>query len=62
MCITQLCRIELTPVFVARRLKEPRDPNDYGTQKFVESWGATHLKNVIGWFEQAERELADSNR
>lgn len=56
-CITQLCRIDLTPEFVARRLTELRDPNDYGTQKFIESWGQAHLTNVIGWFEQAEREL-----
>ena len=57
-CITQLCRIDLTPEFVAQRLKELRDPDDYGTRKFLESWGRAHLANVIGWFEQAERELA----
>ena len=36
-CITQLCCIDLTPEFVARRLVELRDPNDYGTRRFVES-------------------------
>lgn len=56
-CITALCRIPLTPAYVAERLAALRDPADDRTQKFVESWGEAHLERVIGWFEQAEREL-----
>jgi hypothetical protein len=57
-CITVLCGIDLTSGFVAHRLVELRNPSAYGTQRFVASWGEQHLKDVIGWFEQAERELA----
>ena len=56
-CITVLCRIPLTPVYVQERLAALRNPADYGTQKFLATWGAAHLERVIGWFEQAEGEL-----
>ena len=55
-CITVLCRIPLTPTYVEQRLAALRDPTDQGTQ-FVATWGEAHLARVIGWFEQAEREL-----
>ena len=56
-CITVLCRIPLTLTYVEQRLAALRDPADYGTQKFIATWGEAHLAHVIGWFEQAEREL-----
>lgn len=56
-CITVLCGIPLTPAYVEQRLTAFRDPADYSTQKFVATWGEDHLARVIGWFEQAEREL-----
>ena len=56
-CITVLCRIPLTLAYVEQRLAALRDPADYGTQKFIATWGEAHLAHVIGWFEQAEREL-----
>lgn len=56
-CITVLCGIPLTPAYVEQRLTALRDPADYGTQKFVATWGEDHLARVIGWFEKAEREL-----
>ena len=56
-CITVACRIELTPTYVEQRLTALRDPDDHRTQKFVATWGEAHLARVIGWFEQAEREL-----
>ena len=56
-CITVLCRIPLTPVYIEQRLAELRDPADHGTQKFIAAWGEAHLARIIGWFEQAEREL-----
>ena len=56
-CITVLCRIPLTPGYVEERLAALRDPADFGTQKFIATWGEAHLARVIGWFEQAEREL-----
>ncbi|MEM6415292.1 MAG: hypothetical protein AAF720_11635 [Pseudomonadota bacterium] len=59
-CITEACGIPLTHSFVEQRLAALRDPSDYGTKKFVETWGEDHLQRVIGWFEQAEREYRSS--
>ena len=56
-CITVLCGIPLTPAYVEERLAALRDPADHRTQKFIATWGEAHLACVIGWFEQAEREL-----
>ena len=56
-CITVLCGIPLEQAYVEQRLAALRDPADYGTQKFVATWGEDHLARVIAWFEQAEREL-----
>ena len=56
-CITVLCGIPLTLPYVEQRLAELRDPAAYKTERFVATWGEDHLVRVIGWFEQAEREL-----
>ena len=56
-CITVLCRIPLTTAYVEQRLAELQDPTDQRTQKFVATWGEAHLARIVGWFEQAEREL-----
>ena len=56
-CITVLCRIPLTLAYVEERLAALRDPADHRTQKLIATWGEAHLARVIGWFEQAEREL-----
>ncbi len=56
-CITALCGIPLTLPYVEQRLTALRDPADFSTQKFITTWGEDHLARVIGWFEQAEREL-----
>ncbi len=57
-CITDICRIPLTPDYVSERLAELRNPKNFHTQRFVDSWGEDHRKRVIEWFEQAEAELA----
>ena len=56
-CITVLCRIPLTQAYVEERLASLRDPADQRTQKFVAKWGEAHHARVVGWFEQAQREL-----
>jgi len=56
-CITVACDIPLTLGFVEERLAALRDPSDLHTKKFVDMWGAAHLDQVIGWFEQAKAEL-----
>lgn len=56
-CITVICGIPLTLDYVEQRLVALRDPADNSTQKFIATWGEAHLGHVIGWFEQAQREL-----
>ena len=60
-CITQLCGIPLTGPYIEERLTALRDPADVMTQKFVEMWGEQHRLRVIGWFEQAQQEMAGTN-
>ena len=56
-CITVYCRIPLTLGYVEQRLAALRDPADHGTRRFTELYGEAYLVRIIGWFEQAEREL-----
>ncbi|MEM6491162.1 MAG: hypothetical protein AAF684_04565 [Pseudomonadota bacterium] len=56
-CITVACDIPLTLDFVETRLAALRDRSDLHTKKFIDQWGESHLDRVIGWFEQARREL-----
>lgn len=57
-CITDICKVPLTADYVAARLKELRDTQNFDTKKFVGSWGEPHRQQVVAWFEQAETELA----
>lgn len=57
-CITVGCDIPLTPAFVEARLAALQNRSDMHTRKFIDQWGEAHLNRVIGWFEQARRELA----
>jgi len=56
-CITELCRIPLTRDYVNARIIALADPNDFGTQRFVETWGAEHLDQIRHWFARAASEL-----
>ncbi|MEM6536424.1 MAG: hypothetical protein AAF668_01705 [Pseudomonadota bacterium] len=56
-CITVLCGIPLTEDYIDQRLAALRNPTDYKTQQFVEFWGAGHLERVVGWFEQAKKDV-----
>ena len=56
-CITVDCGIPLTREYVQQRLAALHDPKDYSRERFVAVWGEEHLTRVIGWFQQAEREL-----
>ncbi|MEM7525815.1 MAG: hypothetical protein AAF360_19080 [Pseudomonadota bacterium] len=57
-CITVACDIPLTADYVDQRLAALRDRGDLHTRKFVDQWGEAHLERVIGWFDQAKREVA----
>ncbi|MFD1770340.1 hypothetical protein [Sphingobacterium suaedae] len=60
-CIEQQCGIPLTSAFVASRLAIYRDPNLPETQRFRTRYGQGHVDAIIRWFEQAQRELADTS-
>ncbi len=60
-CITVDCGLALTPEFVAARLKVWRDAGHQETRRFRKLYGEAYLAAVIGWFEQAERELTTRN-
>lgn len=56
-CITVDCGITLTPDYIEQRLRTLADTDDYATRRFIELYGDDHHRAVVGWFEQAAREL-----
>jgi len=38
-CITVLCRLAPTPDYIEQRLSDLKNPNDYATKKFKNTWG-----------------------
>lgn len=61
-CITQACGIPLTAAYIETRLAALDNPNDYGTQRFIQTWGEPHLLRVRGWFDEARAELIRTER
>ena len=57
-CIAVKCGIPLTADYVARRLAVLTDKQAKETTRFRTLYGDGHWRAVIGWFEQAEQELA----
>lgn len=57
-CITVKCGIPLTPAYVAERIQVLADPRNEQTRRFVETWGDAHRQDVLGWFRQAQADLA----
>lgn len=47
--------------FVDERLKALRDPNDKTTETFAKVYGKDYLERVIGWYEQARKELESAS-
>lgn len=56
-CISVECGIPLTLAFITQRLDIWHDPESDETQRFRRLYGDAHWRSVVGWFEQAEREL-----
>jgi hypothetical protein len=56
-CITVDCGIPLTAGFVAERLAVWRNSTCEETTRFRRRYGDDHWRAVIGWLEQAQREL-----
>lgn len=57
-CITVECGIPLTAGFITERLAIWRDENSEESRRFSKLYGDQYRLAVIGWFEQAEQELA----
>jgi len=57
-CITVDCGLTLTPTFIKERLTVWRDDNADETQRFRRLYGDAHWQAVLGWFEQAQRLVA----
>jgi len=58
-CITVECGIPLTPSFVAERIAVWRNEQSEETLRFRRLYGDDYWQAVIGWFEQAERQLVN---
>lgn len=56
-CITVACNIPLTADYIEKRTAELKDAGNEHTKKFIKTLGKAHLQKVIGWFEQAAREV-----
>lgn len=54
--ITERCKIKLTPDYARTRISALSNPEDPATQEFTTKYGDAYLRQVIEWFEQAERE------
>lgn len=57
-CITVRCCISLTKSYIASRLKELRNPSHPKTEEFCQKYGEDYLRQIIQWFEMAEKETA----
>lgn len=57
-CITVECGIPLTSEFITQRLAVWRNEVSEETARFRKLYGDAHWRAVLGWFEQAEQQLA----
>ena len=58
-CITVECGILLSASFIAQRLSVWRNESHEETRRFRQRFGDNYWRSVIGWFAEAEQELAD---
>lgn len=54
--LTQRCGIDLTADYARSRISALQDPSDKATKEFTAKYGDAYLRQVVQWFEQAERE------
>ena len=57
--ITVECGITLSASFIAQRSLVWKDENHEETQRFRQRFGDDYCRSVIGWFTQAEEEVAN---
>lgn len=58
-CITVECGITLSASFIAQRLSVWKDENHEETRRFRQRFVDNYWRSVVGWFTQAEVEVAD---
>ena len=58
-CITVECGIPLSASFITQRLSVWRNESHEETRRFRQRFGDNYWRSVIGWFAEAERQLAD---
>ncbi|MFY8134245.1 MAG: hypothetical protein ACOVKS_04540 [Aquimonas sp.] len=56
-CIQHICRVPLTPEFVATRIRELQDTRLHSTAQFLRHYGREHHARVSGWFGEAALRL-----
>lgn len=54
--LTVRCGIRLTPDYARERIAALKNPSDRSTADFIKCYGEGYLKQVVAWFERAERE------
>lgn len=56
-CITEKCKIQLTPEFIGKRISVLANANCEETRRFRSFYGDTYWQTVLGWFRQAQSEV-----
>lgn len=56
-CITVDCGIELNAAYVTERIKILSDLQHKETPKFTKHYGEAHTKQVLRWFQEAQKTL-----
>lgn len=56
-CISEKCKIALTPNFIAQRIVVLSNAHCEETQRFRTLYGDTYWQTVLAWFRQAEADL-----
>lgn len=60
-CITVKCRIPLTADYISKRIAALTDTKSYETEKFTALYGDDYRQQVLGWFQQAQKLVAQTN-
>jgi len=56
-CITVDCDIKLTAEYINERIASLQDEKNLRTKQFVKLYSNEHRKNVLSWFQQAQKLL-----
>ena len=51
-CITEKCKIELTPDFARKRLETLKDASQQEAKVFIQHYGIIHWRNVVRWYSR----------